>query len=224
MEKRYWAEVLLKKVSPSLKEEVSLRKQGFYFIAGIDEAGRGPLAGPVVAAAVILPAYRSRNGWRRKINDSKKLTEHQRLALYSIIKREALAVGVGIIPPHQIDSIGILVATRLAMKEAIAKLNPPPQYLLIDHLLLPDISLPQKGITKGDALCFSISCASIVAKVTRDTIMRELDSRFPEYGLAQHKGYGTSKHIECLRRLGPTPIHRFSFRPVMECRVIKNEA
>ncbi|TET17418.1 MAG: ribonuclease HII [Dehalococcoidia bacterium] len=200
---------------PSFAEEKSLEAQGYQRIAGIDEAGRGALAGPVVAAAVILPC-RIEEPWLDQIKDSKQLSPTKRELLFHNIHQIAISIGISMAPPEVIDAQGIIKATRLAMKLAINQLSPPPESLLIDYMLLPEVPLPQKGITNGDKLCFSIACASIIAKVARDRLMIELDRIYPGYGLAQHKGYGTEKHLSCLRRLGPSPIHRQSFKPVRD--------
>jgi len=192
-----------------------LEAQGYQYIAGIDEAGRGALAGPVAAAAVILPP-RINAPWLNLVRDSKRLTPLRRELLFRHIHNTSLAIGVGMVPPRVIDSEGIVKATRIAMKKAIDRLSPPAETLLIDYLQLPEVRLPQKGITGGDSLCFSIACASIVAKVTRDRLMVELDRTYLGYGLARHKGYGTEQHIDCLFRLGPSPVHRLTFRPVKE--------
>ena len=189
--------------------------QGYRLIAGIDEAGRGALAGPVVAAAVIMPCH-IKAPWLNQVRDSKQLSPAKREYLFYDIQETAISVGTGIVPAETIDTQGIVRATRLAMKLAINQLSPPPQSLLIDYMLLPDVSLPQKGITNGDSLCFSIACASIIAKVTRDHFIIQLDSVYPGYGLAKHKGYGTKEHLSCLCQLGPSPIHRQSFRPIKE--------
>jgi ribonuclease HII len=169
----------------------------------------------VVAAAVILPE-RIRTRWRDKVRDSKQLTPSAREFLSGCIYDAAVSVGIGIVSHEVIDARGIARATRLAMKAAVDKLEPQPQYLLIDYVRLPEVRLPQKGVTDGDSLCFSIACASIVAKVARDRLMVELDGLYPGYGLAGHKGYGTAAHLACLRRLGPCPVHRRSFQPVRE--------
>jgi ribonuclease HII len=201
--------------TPSIAEERSLRSLGYRYIAGVDEVGRGALMGPVVAAAVILP-HNLKAKWRKKVRDSKLLNPSEREFLFDCISEKAVSVGIGMASHDIIDNIGIVRATRLAMKSAIEKLMPEPQYLLIDYMHLPEVSLPQKGITDGDSLCFSIACASIVAKVYRDRLMVEIDKTYHDYGLARHKGYGTKAHLECLRRHGPCPIHRRSFRPVRE--------
>ncbi len=177
------------------------------YICGIDEAGRGPLAGPVVAAAVILPAglvipY---------VNDSKKLTEKRREALYPEILEKALSVGVGVVPAARIDEINILHATYEAMRQAIGQLSVRPDVLLNDAVRIPDVEIPQVPIIKGDAKSISIACASVIAKVTRDRMMKEYDAIYPEYGFAGHKGYGTAAHIAAIRQYGPSPIHRRTF-------------
>jgi ribonuclease HII len=200
---------------PSLNEESGLSAKGYRLIAGLDEAGRGSLAGPVVAAAVILP--QSANlPWLKSVRDSKEVPPARRESLFDLIKQEAVSVSVGIIAPQTIDVIGILNATKIAMCHAVAQLNHPPDFLLIDYLHLPQLRIPQKPIVRGDKLCLSIACASIIAKVTRDHIMVELDRLHPGYGLAHHKGYGTKYHITCLHQQGPSPIHRHSFAPVRE--------
>lgn len=184
------------------------KKYGAYgYICGIDEAGRGPLAGPVVAGAVILPEdcdilY---------LNDSKQLSEKKREELYDVIREKAVAVGVGMVSPGRIDEINILQATYEAMRMAIRELSVKPQLLLNDAVTIPGVEIPQVPIIKGDAKSVSIAAASIIAKVTRDRLMVKYDSVYPGYGFASHKGYGAAAHIEALRRLGPTPIHRRSF-------------
>jgi len=177
------------------------------FICGIDEAGRGPLSGPVVAGAVILP-----KGCRiLYVNDSKKLSEKKRSELYDIIMQEAISVGVGIISPARIDEINILQATYEAMREAIQKLTITPDILLNDAVTIPRIDIAQVPIIKGDAKSLTIGAASIIAKVTRDRMMIEYADIFPEYGFEKHKGYGTAAHIQALKEFGPCPIHRRSF-------------
>ena len=202
-------------LKPSFTEEKKLFAQGYQLIAGIDEAGRGALAGPVVAAAVIMPCHID-TPWRDEVRDCKQLSPAKREHLFYNIQETAISVGIGMIPPETIDSQDIIKATRLAMKSAINQLSPPPQSLLIDYLLLPDVALPQKGITNGDQLCFSIACASIIAKVARDHFMIQLDRIYPGYGLAKHKGYGTREHLFYLCQRGPCPIHRRSFMPVKD--------
>jgi len=198
---------------PSLVEEERLIAQGYQHIAGIDEVGRGALAGPVVAAAVILPCHID-TPWLSQVKDSKQLSPTKREFLFHNIHQIAISIGTGLTLAEIIDTQGIIKATQFAMKSAINQLSPAPESLLIDYMLLPEVQLPQKGITNGDRLCFSIACASIIAKVTRDRLMIELDKIYPGYGLAQHKGYGTEKHLRCLRQLGPSPIHRQSFKPI----------
>jgi ribonuclease HII len=172
--------------------------------------------GPVVAAAVILPDKFKKAPWRSRVRDSKQLSPEAREYLYGYINETAISVGTGIQSNDVIDSIGIARATRLAMVAAIRQLMPEPQYLLIDYVRLPEVSLPQKGIVNGDGLCFSIACASIIAKVTRDRMVVEMDRDYPGYGFAGHKGYGTREHLECLQRNGPCRLHRKTFRPVSE--------
>ena len=198
---------------PSFAEERKLAEQGYRYIAGIDEAGRGSIAGPVVAAAVIMPRL-LKGHWVKEVRDSKLLTPGQREYLLGYIQEAAISIGVGTVSHEFIDASNIAIATRLAMKQAIDQLLPPAETLLIDYFLLPEVPLPQKGVVDGDSLCFSIACASIVAKVSRDRLMVELDSLYPGYGLARHKGYCTEEHVACLNRLGPAYIHRASFQPV----------
>ena len=189
------------------KYEDELSKSGATFIAGVDEAGRGPLAGPVAAAAVILP----RNAYIPSLNDSKKLSEKRRLILEDEIKQQAIAWSCVMINPDIIDQINILEATKLAMIQAIHELTHPPQHVLTDAVIL-DIDIPQTNIIKGDALSVSIAAASIIAKNTRDRLMYEYDKLYPQYHFAKHKGYPTALHKEALRQYGPCPIHRKSFK------------
>ena len=177
------------------------------YLCGIDEVGRGPLAGPVVACAVILP----QDSRILYLNDSKKLSASKREELYDVIMREAVSVGIGMRSPERIDEINILQATYEAMREAVSKLEVVPQLLLNDAVTIPQITIPQVPIIKGDAKSVSIAAASIVAKVTRDRMMEEYDKVFPGYDFASNKGYGSKEHIEALHRLGPCPIHRCSF-------------
>jgi ribonuclease HII len=208
-----------KTLCPTFREENDLYGRGFTLVAGVDEAGRGALAGPVVAGAVIL-TQRRRCGWLKDIRDSKLLTSDAREELYSAITSEAACFGAGVVSHAYIDTYGIVAATKLAMRLAVEELLPKPQALLIDYLTLPEFILPQKGIVDGDALCVSIACASIVAKVTRDRLMRRLDGCHSGYGLAKHKGYGTPEHLDRLNALGPSPIHRWSFAPVTAFRTL----
>ena len=177
------------------------------YLCGIDEVGRGPLAGPVVACAVILPKDHS----ILYLNDSKKLTAHKREELYDVIMREAVAVGLGMTSPARIDEINILQATYEAMRQAISKLSVQPQLFLNDAVTIPEVQIPQVPIIKGDAKSVSIAAASIVAKVTRDRMMEQYEEVFPGYGFARNKGYGSKEHIEALQTMGPTAIHRRSF-------------
>ena len=198
---------------PDLGHESELRSLGYELIAGIDEVGRGALAGPVVAGAVILPLLADLP-WFELVRDSKELNSRKRESLFEVIKEEAAAVGIGIVSHQVIDSVNILKATKLAMMQAVERLPKKPDFLLIDRLGLSQCPIPQTGITRGDKTCLSIACASIIAKVTRDRIMEELDQVYPGYGFARHKGYGTRRHISCLRELGPSPVHRLYFSPV----------
>ena len=182
--------------------------KGVKYIAGIDEAGRGPLAGPVVVASVILPQDSMIEG----INDSKKVSEAKREKLYDIIINEAISYGVGIIYQDEIDEINILQATKKGLTEAIKQMEIKPNIIMVDALSgIDTLGIPYKSIIKGDAKCYSIAAASIIAKVTRDRIMREWDKVYPEYGFGSHKGYGTAKHIAAIRKFGPCPIHRRTF-------------
>ena len=185
---------------------------GYKVIAGVDEAGRGPLAGPVVAAAVVLPEHFDVPG----INDSKKLSEKKREALFPVIKKRAIAFGIGMAEHEEIDRINILQASLLAMKRAVEALKILPDYLLIDGKFTIDSIIDQRSVIKGDALSLSIAAASILAKVSRDRMMADLDLRYPEYGFSRHKGYPTKAHKEAILTHGPCPIHRKSFRGVKD--------
>lgn len=187
--------------------ERQYQSQGYKLIAGIDEVGRGPLAGPVVAAAVIFAEGVVIPG----VNDSKKLSEAKREFLYDEIKAKALAIGVGMADVELIDEINILNATYVAMKRAIASLSIQPDFILLDAVTLKDVETPQKGIVKGDTLSHSIAAASIIAKVERDRLISSYDSIYPEYKFSKHKGYGTKEHMDCIRKLGLLPIHRRTF-------------
>jgi len=198
---------------PSFAEEMLLEAEGYHLVAGVDEVGRGALMGPVVAAAVILP-HNFTSRWQEEVRDSKQLRPERREYLFEYIREAATAVGIGKASNDYIDTYGIIRATRLAMKLAIEQLIPAPEYLLIDYLRLPEIALPQKGITNGDSLCFSIACASIIAKVTRDRLVTEMDREYPGYGFARHKGYATREHLDRLGCHGPCAVHRRTFRPV----------
>ena len=195
------------RIREMLKHEVYHWDKGKQFIAGIDEAGRGPLAGPVVAAAVIFP----KGVFIPGIDDSKKISSEKREALFPLIEENAIAAATGIVHESEIDRINILQATYKAMRIAIGSLKTKPDHLLIDGRPLPEKIFPQTAIIGGDKICFSIAAASILAKVTRDRMMVEYDEMFPEYGFARHKGYGTKKHVEAIRQYGPCPIHRESF-------------
>lgn len=204
-----------KKEAALEKEKLRIEKMKEYerkyehlgYLCGIDEVGRGPLAGPVVACAVILP----KDCQILYLNDSKKLSAAKREELYDVIMKEAVSVGIGMRSPERIDEINILQATYEAMRDAVGKLEVVPQVLLNDAVTIPQITIPQVPIIKGDAKSVSIAAASIVAKVTRDRLMEEYDKVFPEYGFASNKGYGAAAHIEALKKYGATPIHRKTF-------------
>lgn len=200
------------RIQKLLVEEEKLWKKGYLLLAGIDEAGRGPLAGPVVAAACILPAKFDLPG----LNDSKMLTESKREKLFVQIQTQAVDFAIGSAEPAEIDGLNILQATKLAMKRSVEGLTVRPHYLLIDALNLPNVPLPQLGLIRGDRLSASIAAASILAKVTRDHLMTELHSLYPEYMFSKNKGYGTNEHMLVLNRLGPCPLHRKSFAPVKQ--------
>jgi ribonuclease HII len=205
---------------PTFREETVLLAQGYSLVAGLDEAGRGPLAGPVVAGAVVLPR---KLGGRRAglIRDSKQMTPSQREESFLYLQEAAQALETGVSSSQEVDEMGIVAATRLAMRRALNSMALLPQFLLLDAFPLPGVGIPQKPIIHGDALCLSIAAASIVAKVTRDRIMREQDALYPSYGFARNKGYGTREHLRKLMALGPCPIHRYSFAPVRESRTAR---
>jgi len=192
--------------------EISLQKQGLHFIAGIDEAGRGPLAGPVVASAVILPSQVNIQG----VDDSKKLSPALREKALSTIFEKALSIGIGIVSERLIERINILEGTRLAMVRAVESLDVDPDYLIIDGITPIESNLPQKTVMKGDSLSISIAAASIVAKVTRDRMMDSLHKKYPHYAFHKHKGYGTKEHLAKIREFGPCEAHRKSFKGVKE--------
>ena len=192
------------------KEEKQIRQHGFHLIAGVDEAGRGPLAGPVVAAAVILPeGYRN-----KKIQDSKKLNPIDREQLFIEIKNTAISYAVGIVGWRQIDEMGILAASKLAMRQAVLKLDPIPDFLIIDAVAINVTDIPQKAVIKADESIFCVAAASILAKVTRDRLMQKYHKKYPEYGFSRHMGYGTEIHLIAIKKHGPCPIHRMSFAPL----------
>ncbi len=203
------------RAGPGLDQERALQDQGYRLIAGIDEAGRGAWAGPVYAAAVILPLERPDlrvvlNG----VADSKQLTPRRREHLLQAIYDVALSVGVGTATAAEIDAVGIAPATRLAMKRAVEALFPSPEALVIDYIPLPEVALPQRALPKADQHCLSVAAASIVAKVSRDRWMVALDGQHPGYDFARHKGYGTAAHRSALAELGPSPVHRMSWAPL----------
>ena len=200
---------------PTYREEIALRDRGYALVAGLDEVGRGPLAGPVLAGVAILPPQLE-GDWVDLVRDSKQLTAKQREQVLPYLRESSLALEVGIVSSQDVDRLGIVAATRLAMTRAVNSLPLMPQFLLVDAISLPELPIPQKPIIKGDALCVSIAAASIVAKVTRDRMMVEQDAAYPDYGFARHKGYATREHLDSLKRLGPCPIHRQSFAPVRD--------
>ncbi|MGQ9468045.1 MAG: ribonuclease HII [Anaerolineae bacterium] len=200
---------------PDIAEETALLARGYRRIAGVDEVGRGAWAGPVYAAAVVLPLERPDLArLLADVRDSKQLSPPQREAAYVRIREVALAVGVGRAEVVEIEALGILPATQLAMARAVGQLTVPVDALLLDYVHLPDIPLPQRALPQADARCLSVAAASIIAKVERDRWMVEMDREYPGYGFARHKGYGTSQHREALRRLGPSPLHRRTWRPI----------
>ena len=194
-----------------LKYEKELYDKGIELIAGVDEVGRGPLCGPVVAAACILPKNYTLDG----LNDSKKVTEKKREKLYDILLNDCIAYGIGEVSPQRIDEINILEASKEAMKIALSKLDPKPEHVLIDAVKL-DLDVPSTSIIKGDANSASIAAASIIAKVYRDRLMYELDKQYPEYEYGKHKGYPTKKHIENVKKYGVKDFYRFTFAPISE--------
>ena len=195
----------------NLKYEKELYKKGYNFICGVDEVGRGPLVGPVVAAAVILPKNYKLEG----LTDSKKLSEKKREKFYDIIMNDAISVGVGEVSPKEIDKINIYEASRKAMEIAISKLDPKPDYVLSDAMKL-DVGIENLPIIKGDLLSISISAASVIAKVTRDRMMVELDKKHPEYEFSKHKGYPTKRHLELIKKYGVLENYRFTYKPVRD--------
>jgi ribonuclease HII len=201
-------------IFPDLSFETELWANGRRHIAGIDEAGRGALAGPVAAAALILPQLLNIKAKLSGVRDSKQMTPNQRENWVRVLRAIALAWGVGFASHEEIDALGILPATRLAARRALESLAVRPDHLLLDYLKLADVDLPQTSLVKGDCRSLSIAGASILAKTARDALMRELDGQYPGYGFATHKGYGTAAHLGALARLGPCPEHRLSFAPL----------
>ncbi len=205
---------------PDLHEELALYATGYSRVAGLDEAGRGAWAGPVCAAAAVFPLDRpDLPELLSGVHDSKQLSPARREALLPLILEVAEAVGIGWASPAEVDEIGIAPATRQAFARAVARLDGWVDALLVDYVRLPELDLPQRALSKADVRCLSVAAASIVAKVTRDRLMVALDQDFPGYGFARHKGYGTPQHREALARLGPSPIHRMSWRPM--CGIIR---
>ena len=211
---------------PDLALETAFRADGGYrLIAGVDEAGRGPLAGPVAAAAVILPPdLTGGEEWLRWIDDSKRLTPARRAAAADLIRQYAIAWAVAQLPSDVIDRIGIGNAVRAAMMDAVAQLRPAPDALLLDYIPIRECPYPWQAIVKGDAKSRSIAAASILAKTARDAVMLDADRRYPGYGFARHKGYATALHLRRLRELGPSPLHRRSFSPLRQARLTATES
>ena len=208
---------------PDLSLEEAFHAQGHRLVAGVDEAGRGPLAGPVAAAAVIIPPDASGDEeWLAIIDDSKRLTARQRESAAHLIRQNALASAVRLIPPDEIDRIGIGAAVLRAMFDALASLRPQAEAVLFDWVPLKQCPVPHQTIARGDGKSLSIAAASILAKVARDEHMVCADRRYPGYGFARHKGYATALHLRCLEEMGPTPIHRRSFNPLRQGRLIHN--
>jgi ribonuclease HII len=205
-----FAESEIRSATDPFFHETMAREAGYELIAGVDEVGRGPLAGPVAAAAVIFPAETVLQG----IKDSKAMTEKARDEAFSLIIQKALAISVGVVSHRLIDETNILKASLEAMKRAVLSLRPAPEYLFVDGIHRIPVNIPQGCLKKGDQRCLSISAASVVAKVYRDRIMRSYHEQFPEYGFHQNKGYGTKRHLQAIQRHGPCPIHRRSFRGV----------
>lgn len=201
-------------VAPTFEREAALWAQGFRAIAGLDEVGRGPLAGPVVAAAVVLYPPVRRRRWLSALRDSKVLTAAERERLAACILDEARAWGIGVVSAQDIDGLGIVRANRQAMALALGQCSLAPDFLLVDGREWVSLNVPQHAVVKGDRTVCSIAAASIIAKVHRDRLMVELDQQYPGWGLARHKGYATAQHLAALRRLGPSPVHRRSFAPV----------
>jgi ribonuclease HII len=199
-------------VGPTDEFEMEARRCGYRRIAGLDEAGRGPLAGPVVAAAVVLPTRCRLIG----CDDSKQLSESERERLFRVIVKRAVGIGVGSASQEEVDRLNVLEATRIAMHRAVTALSPRPDFLLIDAVTLPGCVIPIRSIIKGDGLSFSIAAASVVAKVTRDRLMAEYHRLYPQYNFLSHKGYGTDEHVKQLTAHGPCPIHRMTFAPVAQ--------
>lgn len=202
--------------TPTLDVEQSLWAAGYLHIAGIDEAGRGPVAGPVAAAAVILPQDPTIANQLYGVRDSKQMSPQQRQIWLAKIKERAQTYGVGFASAQEIDVLGIAPATRLAISRALESLTVTPDYLLIDYIKLPEFSIPQTSMVKGDARSLSIAAASVLAKTARDAVLTEMDNLYPGYYFASHKGYGTVQHLQALERLGPSPIHRLTFNPLRE--------
>jgi ribonuclease HII len=201
---------------PHLNKEIALFRQGYCCVAGLDEAGRGAWAGPVVAAAVILPVDRpySLRQALHGLDDSKRLSRQERERLFKVIRQVALGIAVGMASPAMVDAVNVVAATRCAMQQALENLDPPPDYLLLDHLRLPAIALPQDAFPKADSISLTVAAASVIAKVTRDRLMVAYNQEYPGYAFDRHKGYGTRAHQLALAEHGPCPLHRLSYQPL----------
>jgi ribonuclease HII len=203
-------------IFPNLHKEMALQQQGFRFVAGLDEAGRGAWAGPVVAAAVVLPLQQPDLAEvLTGLDDSKKLSPNQREHFFEVIHKLALAMSVGVAPAELVDEINVLEATRRAMQQALANLSVPPDYLLLDHVRLHAVNLPQDAFPRADQISLTVTAASVVAKVTRDRLMVRYNQEYPGYAFDRHKGYGTEVHRAALTEHGPCALHRMSFRPLL---------
>ena len=201
--------------TPHLENEIALLQQGYRFVAGVDEAGRGAWAGPVVAAAVILPLECPNPATTFSgVNDSKLLSPERREHFFDLIRDTALAVSIGLAPPGLVDELNVVGATRYAMRQALLGLRPAPDYLLLDHLRLPAVALPQQAFPKADTLSLSVAAASVIAKVTRDRLMVQFNDEYPGYAFDRHKGYGTPHHRTALAKHGPCRLHRMSYAPL----------
>jgi ribonuclease HII len=200
---------------PHLNKEIALLQQGYRYVAGLDEAGRGAWAGPVVAAAVILPCNQPHLlQLLVGLNDSKQLTGQERERFFTLIQQVALSTAVGVAPAALVDTINVVAATRYSMQQALAKLRLKPDYLLLDHLRLPAVELPQDAFPKADCISLTVAAASVIAKVTRDRLMVDYNQVYPGYAFDRHKGYGTKGHQLALAELGPCPLHRLSYQPL----------
>jgi ribonuclease HII len=206
--------------SPDLRHERALWSNGLLWVAGVDEAGRGALAGPVAAAAVVLPQIADLIKEYSGVRDSKLMTPVQRKTWVRVIRDTAVTYGIGMASAAEIDRHGILPATQMAVARAVGALAVCPDFLLVDYIKLPEIPIPQISLVKGDVCSLSIAAASILAKTSRDALLQNLDERYPGYGFGANKGYGTSFHLDAIQRLGPSPLHRMSFAPLLDRQIL----